>query len=72
MSRLSWYSLSCCSKKPRVFASSRPAAAASWRGEFEQKTMRVLAARVGAMIDGGPMSQPTRHPVAANASDQGW
>lgn len=30
--------------------------------------MRVVAASVGAMIQEGPISQPTRHPVAANAS----
>jgi hypothetical protein len=30
--------------------------------------MRVLAANVGLMIDDGAISQPTRHPVAANAS----
>lgn len=36
-----------------------------------QKTMRVVAARVGPMRDGGPMSQPTRQPVAANDSVDG-
>lgn len=32
--------------------------------------IRVLAARVGPMMERGPISQPTRHPVAANASDR--
>lgn len=30
--------------------------------------MRVVAARVGLMIDSGPISQPMRQPVAAKAS----
>jgi len=30
--------------------------------------MRVDAARVGLIIDSGPISQPTRQPVAAKAS----
>ena len=30
--------------------------------------MRVEAARVGLMMDSGPISQPTRQPVAAKAS----
>lgn len=33
-----------------------------------QKTMRVLAAKVGWMMDFGAINQPMRHPVAANAS----
>ncbi len=32
--------------------------------------MRVVAASVGWMIDCGPMSQPTRQPVAAHVSAQ--
>ena len=30
--------------------------------------MRVHAANVGPMIEAGPISQPTRHPVAAKDS----
>lgn len=55
-------------KKSCFFDSSIPAAAASWRGELEQNTILVEAARVGLMIDSGPMSQPTRQPVAAKDS----
>jgi len=55
-------------KKSCASDPSRPAAAASWRGELEQNTILVEAARVGLMIDSGPMSQPTRQPVAANDS----
>lgn len=32
--------------------------------------MRVEAAKVGCMIEGGAISQPIRQPVAANASSQ--
>lgn len=69
-SRLSSYSAICFSKNPRDPACSSPHAAASCKGELEQNTMRVQAARVGLMIDSGPISQPTRQPVAANASGE--
>jgi len=49
-------------------ACSSPEAAASCKGELVQKTMRVVAAKVGWMMDFGPMSHPTRQPVAAKAS----
>ena len=70
VARLSKYSLVCCSKKPLIFACSRPAATASCKGELVQKTMRVDAASVGMMMEGGPTSQPTRHPVAEKASKE--
>lgn len=69
-SRLSRYSWVCFSKKECLFACSRPAATASCRGELVQKTMRVDAASVGPMMEGGPISQPTRQPVAAKASEE--
>jgi hypothetical protein len=35
-----------------------------------QNTIRVLAAKVGFKMEGGPTSQPTLHPVAAKDSRQ--
>ena len=66
--RLAVYSARWVSKYLRSTACSRPAAAASCKGELAQKTIRVDAANVGLIIDGGPISHPTRQPVAAKAS----
>ena len=42
---------------------------ASCIGVFVQNTIREWAARVAAVSSLGPMSHPTRHPVAAKDSD---
>ena len=62
------YSLSCVSKYPRASACSMPVAAASCMGEFGQNTMRVVAATLGPISAGGPISHPIRQPVAAKSS----
>lgn len=70
-SRRSSYSRNCVSKNSLSLACSRPAAAASCMGVFEQNTIRVVAANVGEISSAGPTSHPMRQPVAAKDSKVG-
>lgn len=60
------YSCACVSKNPFFNASSSPSPTASCAGELQEKTIRVLAARVGWIRCAGPMTHPILQPVAAN------